>query len=471
MICPKCKAAFTTFASASEQMECHACKQCYPNVASGIPVLMADPGTYLAKLFLNYERYLREQDAELKRLASQTRAGKGRADTLLRMQTAIRHNSAYIRTIQRSLLPHLSVSSVTDVMGTTEVLPHIATWDYLRRDWCWYPEGELEVRTIEAFVLNAMSDYAIAPQSAVVIGAGAGRIAWDLSERLEFVYAIDASFTMAYQFHDLFESNISFFEINCENIYDVADAVRPLEATLAPDEGSEYRAKHRRARLAYFVADGLNVPVADHSVSAVVSVYFTDLVPIARYMDEVQRLLAPGGLFIHFGPLEYRLPDVNDALSAQEIREVFKGHSFAIVLDERIRTSQLASALSMQSKVYDAWAFVAVNENSPARASSLEVTWDSVVSIIDEVVYETRGVLSRDGESVLETKLVLPNGEKYEGAISALDVLRTIDGSRTIGEIAETLARRYEIPQESRQNVLEFMKTLVSSRTLRLAER
>src|SRR6266404_2009294 len=91
-ICLRCRTRFCDFACNSEQLICSACNQRYPIIGNVIPILVADPLPYLAKLYLTYEGYLRQQDKELAQMQQEANRGKGRSDVLAQMQTAIEHN-------------------------------------------------------------------------------------------------------------------------------------------------------------------------------------------------------------------------------------------------------------------------------------------------------------------------------------------------------------------------------------------
>jgi hypothetical protein len=98
------------------------------------------------------------------------------------------------------------------------------------------------------------------------------------------------------------------------------------------------------------------------------------------------------------------------------------------------------------------------------------VTWTSVLSIVNEVSYQATGVFSRDGECVIEANLLLPSGETYEGAISVLDILRAIDGVRTNAEVCEVVSQKYNMPDKSRERMLEILDILCRNKILRVRD-
>ena len=101
------------------------------------------------------------------------------------------------------------------------------------------------------------------------------------------------------------------------------------------------------------------------SVSAVVSIYFTDVLPLSVLLKEVKRLLVPGGVFVHFGPLDYHFDDVDERWSVEEVREVFRREGFAIKT-ERWLEDAMRSDAKMAGNYWNAWCFSAVYEGAAA---------------------------------------------------------------------------------------------------------
>jgi hypothetical protein len=189
------------------------------------------------------------------------------------------------------------------------------------------------------------------------------------------------------------------------------------------------------------------------------------------YIQEIKRLLKPGGMFFHFGPLEYDLPNVEDHLSADEIKSIFRSNNFSICEDEQVLTAHLPSRLSMSARTYNNWIFAAISQNEAVENSVKEITLNSILTMTDSVHYEIQGLISSEEEQLIETNLILLSGEKYGGARSVLDILRAINGSRRNYEVIEILARDYEIPdQASKDAILDVMANLVQKKVLTVVE-
>jgi SAM-dependent methyltransferase/uncharacterized protein YbaR (Trm112 family) len=469
MICPACKGELDGLLGASEEITCTHCGNLYPLIVNRIPILLEDPQRYLATLYLQYEQYLRLEQLEVHKIDLASKVVG--ASRLTNIKTAMQENAVYVGSIQDALVKHLSAKALASLIVERKFIPYTTSWAYLQRDWCWLPEGEQELNTIKNSLFKAMNKWSPSLDSVLVVGAGAGRIAWELCEICKHVYATDNALTMVYQFYDLLEHDIPFSEINRNNIFDSDDAVRSLRASLHSPYEDARKSVHRQNKLSYFVGDALNTPLQDHSVSAIVSVYFTDLVPMKAYVQEIKRLLKHSGMFFHFGPLEYDLPNVSDHLSASDIKAIFAANNFAICEDEQIVTAHLPSELSMSARTYNNWMFVAINQNKTTHESEHEITLNSILSVVNDIHYEIQGSISAHTENLIETNLLLPSGEKYVGAKSVLDILRTIDGSRRNYEVIEILSREYEIgDEETKNSILEVMTTLSRKKVLSVVE-
>lgn len=456
-ICLECKSPLENFVWPCDRVTCSNCKQIYPLVGDKIPVLIKSPYEYLAKMYIHYENYLKQQDGEIRKIAAAASSNLLRMPILSAFQEAIRRNTACVKSLQEEILPHLSIKALAAAAGAEphadEGGSYLTTLSYLQRDWGWSPEGESELATLEGLLFAQLKELTTEADSILVLGAGAGRVAWDLRQLYGQVYATDMSLTMAYQFYQLLSGDLEFFELSANNLRRSTDAVRRHVASLRP-RGSGEGAPGSCDNLSYFIGDAQNIPLPNHSLSAIISIYFTDLVPLRNLLPEVKRTLKAGGLFVHIGPLEYHFIDLNDSLAADEIKSVFTRNGFTIVYEAEIPAAHLRSSASMAARLFDNWFFVAYYDTSSSAPPPSVITLDSVLKLAGPLRFERLGVLSSEGEEVIETNLVLPSGEKYEGASSVLDILRIINGQRSNREVIEILAEDYEIPDESAYEVI-----------------
>lgn len=124
-----------------------------------------------------------------------------------------------------------------------------------------------------------------------------------------------------------------------------------LEHTLSLDPPTDRRTSEvlDAGEFSFFVGDALDVPLADESVSAIVCVYFIDMVPVRPLLREARRLLKPGGPFINSGPLRYASKEVNDMLSGQERLSLLRSSGFEIFADTTVTNTQFACPANITS--------------------------------------------------------------------------------------------------------------------------
>src|SRR5262249_12927063 len=144
------------------------------------------------------------------------------------------------------------------------------------------------------------------------------------AEVFEKVYAIDLSLTMAYQFYSVLADDVVTYAVHTINRQTRNDMARRVVSELPKTKATSAKLDGLRERLLFFVGDALHTPFPLQSVSAIVSVFFTDVVPLNPLLDEITRLLAPCGVFVHFGPLLYHSRERACHLAVDEVRDVFR---------------------------------------------------------------------------------------------------------------------------------------------------
>ena len=196
------------------------------------------------------------------------------------------------------------------------------SFDYLRQDWGGTPEGEAAIARHVDTVAAQLARGGGERQLGVVLGAGLGRFACEIARHFDEVIALDQSVLMASAYARMHREEITFYEVNERNTPHRADTARRHVASLAHCSPTNIR---------YCIADGLDVPVADHQVDVIMSVFFTDLVPLTALLAEARRLLKPGGLFIHLGPLGWYFQNIAEWWSVEEAREIIGEDGFEIL--------------------------------------------------------------------------------------------------------------------------------------------
>jgi SAM-dependent methyltransferase len=117
---------------------------------------------------------------------------------------------------------------------------------------------------------------------------------------------------------------LSVCDLTTRNASDAASQAHFFEARARPTGA------RRVPPVRYAVADATALPFADRSWPLVVSAYFTDVLPLSRLLPELWRVLAPGGRFVHVGPLGYHFDDLAEHLPADELVDAFRFAGFEV---------------------------------------------------------------------------------------------------------------------------------------------
>ncbi len=209
----------------------------------------------------------------------------------------------------------------------------------------------------EAVIARALAARLPTPGGlAVVLGAGLGTHARMIAPTFDSVVAVELSPAMTLAAVAAEAAPITLAEINERNAWKVDDVVHEFAATLPPLPPNVTRC----------VADALQLPLADGAAAAVVSVFFTDVVSLASLVAEARRVLQPGGVFVHIGPLGWHFYRPGEMWSAEEARAIFAAGGLPIIDEGTVTTRLLASPRRMSNVTLDAWVFTARRHDAPA---------------------------------------------------------------------------------------------------------
>ena len=449
--CLKCKSHQYIF---SDWVTCSGCGFQYP-VVEGIPILINQSSLYIAESFYLYYGHIRSVDNQVIDLESNFLRYPERNTLRDRLIEAMRANQRHIGKITDLLKSHLAPADLLDV----QINPHndvsrsLKDFDYLRRDWSGNPESELQIEAIVSSLAPAIMDLGSQNQSCLVLGAGTGRIGNEVSPYFGRTYATDLSFSMAYHFNEVVKNNISFYEINTANVISTKDYVRKIESTYLPPAREIQQSSQAPY---YFVSDVQQLPMQSGSMSCVLSVYFTDVIALRLWIGEIRRVLKKGGIFVHFGPLGYPFKNIAEKLSAQDVRRVFEESNFTVLQDFQVETPHLASSLSMARTVYDNWVFVARNDNG--NLVTLGTT--SIPFLKGSISYELLGSLPQTERQTVKVKLFTADMQTITGSTFLIDILKNIDGRRTISEIFHATLADYDVQEYSESGLITLFETL-----------
>src|SRR5262249_21241769 len=222
---------------------------------------------------------------------------------------------------------------------------------YLWSDWAGTPAGEHQIATIQRLVSASIRSYCEHGGRAVYLGAGLGRHAFEGAKHFSSVVATELSFATGGLFMTVRAGPADFCMVRWgalseRELVEVHRAVFPTE-----DYGTN---------VDYVIADARALPIPDASMEAVVSIFFTDIVPLSKLLPEVRRVLRPGGRFISVGPLAYQFTDKAEWLTQEEIRFVFESiHEMAFESGDTVVEVPYMDCPGSRRTIYRVWSFVA----------------------------------------------------------------------------------------------------------------
>lgn len=311
LACPACKNSLAD--TTESHLHCHKCRVDYPAIQQSIPVLVHKPYEHLTG-----ERLLLAQDAERHAATAEHYLKTAQSDsirkaTLTQLGDGLQQNSHFLNQL-RDLLPPADLPITEHGVSLGADL-----FAALRKDWSGLPETEAEVRTANDAILSLLEQ--TKPQSTLVLGAGLGRTLCEIDERFGNAVGIDLSATMATAYFLVNQADdVRACQLHQGNFLRAADECEVINVnrTLA---GGEPR---------YIVGDAAALPFLADSFDVVVSHYFTDMVPLSLWLPEVQRVLKPNGHLIHFGPLGYVFPAIQEHYAVDQLAPAFRQHHFEL---------------------------------------------------------------------------------------------------------------------------------------------
>lgn len=408
-ICVHCKSRIDGPRGATgTKLSCGKCGRSFPLVGRETAVFSRDPERQISDTYLKVEHEIRAIQNKSKLLATRVSRGSKRAAACKVIIEGLRHNVEVARAIQAAILPRLSTEQqanlklrlagafaapqrtfpeqalgflkkraeslgelVESKIGGKPVDPRrssdattigymLRMYKYMRNDWGGSPLCEARIAAIEEAIFPLLREHAADKGSALMLGAGMARFAWDLLPIFKHVIAAEASVPAAV-LHDMLQrGEVITCEPEEQSAYTIADQGRQTVSSITrtyPWAGKEPPPGH--GDLVYCVADASAMPLADRSISAILSIYFTDVLPLSLLLPEVKRLLKPGGVFLHFGPLAYHFDDFEEMYSIEEVRSIFASHGFEIRSDRFVGDCKRTEA-TMFGPFFNAWCFCAV---------------------------------------------------------------------------------------------------------------
>lgn len=349
---------------------------------------------------------------------------------------AIAGQLADVRSILEPALPEAPRREARTPRGTeapSEVAPGtLHHLPYLYRDWGWPSdakgENEQALSTVEEMLGDA------GPGRTLIMGAGACRLAYDIHHRYPnaeiMVMDLDpVLFAAAYAVTH--GESLAIREANLE-MGDLSQATR--EWSLVAPQGPV-----DDARFHFLMADAVDPPLDPGVFDTVLTPWFIDQGPedVRDLISTLHRLLKPGGRWVNLGPLKYDLDTpVSRRYAREELFDLAERAGFRVGPWKSATVPYLVSRLNGRGKVEWLLAFSATRLEAPAKGSRPDdgpPPW---------LVFRHLPIPTFEGQALF-----------WSEASMIRMVVSSIDGRRTLDDIARRVAERADQPDISMSQV------------------
>lgn len=409
LACPHCSTAPLTVESTpeDESLRCAACGACYPRVG-GVACLVDEPADRVQLWRENLGAFHLRANESIEALERERRTPGLLPTTRARLTEQIR--------ITRRILDEvddLLVGAIGAPRSPTSDVPGFESRESLRslhRDWAW-PESDENARAL-ACIEKVIS----APLGrTLILGAGACRLAYDLARRdpaALFVAVDDDPLVLLTAARVLRGDTVSLTDARA----------LPTELTRLSTVRA-LRVPHGPAtRVVPLLGNGLSPPFQSGAFDTVLTPWFIDVVPpdLRDLVGTLRRLLAPGGRWLHFGPLLY--PPERPAArqySREEVLDLARRSGFALEAEVSEMLPFSVSPLEERARIEPCLAFSARAGDVPADPPGELPSW---------LVLPHLPVPDFDGRALF-----------FDDSPGLRQVIRLIDGERGIDAIASAL--------------------------------
>lgn len=405
----------------------------YPRI-DGIPWLFAEPKAALGEWRNRLQFALQSLSYESQRIEKELAEREVMAKTRDRLER-LRSANDDQRNLLRTLLNPLGVESLSanyeSHLALRTRLPSDqglnTYYSNIHRDWVW---GDEENAASLAEVRAALEESGGEDVGdTIVLGSGAGRLAYDLHQSL------GAAHTFAVDFNPLLaligqrvttggSVDLYEFPIAPRSATDLA-----LKQTLSAPEPA-------REGLTFVLADVLRPPFAKACVDLVVTPWLIDIVSedTEVFAQRMNQLLKPGGRWLNFGSLTYSHADRSRRYGAEEILDIVKDSGFETTSVRDTTIPYMCSPHSRHGRRETVFTFAATkreNIKSPKRHAALP---DWIVLGKDPVP------LSQSFSAQAASTRI------YAYVMSLIDGKRSIDDMATIFEQQKLMTKQEAAP-------------------------
>lgn len=435
LACPRCDKALDAIDTGHR---CTGCKVDFPALA-GIPWLFSEPNYARAQWRQRLDFLLRRFEHEAQQI-DHTLTDRGDLLPLTHQRlesrkAALADQSERLRALLAPLDLETSSTGYEPYLALRTQLPPdqglTTYYPNLHRDWCWGDEENDAALGLLASGLEGLD----AKSKVLVLGSGAGRLAYDIHR------AHEPAITVALDFNPLLQlvlqrvvngETVELYEFPlAPRAIDDHAILRELEAPAAARPG-----------LHAVLGDALRAPFRSGSFDVVVTPWLVDILPedFATLCPRINRLLAKNGRWLNLGSLLFGHAGFDRQYSPQECAALIEAAGFAAPETEEATIPYMSSPASRHGRQETVLAWRAVKNRKIKQPDRFETLPDWLVKGTDPV-------------PVLEAFRVQAATTRIHAGLMTL-----IDGKRSLKDMAKILInQRVMTPADAEPAIRNFL--------------
>jgi len=436
LACPRCDKA--PLEQGGGQLRCKACKVDFPSI-NGIPWMFAEPQATLGEWRGRLTFALQQIGHEMAGLDQELKKDDLQSLTRRRVE---RYRKA-VEDHRRRLVKLLKPIDMQAYLGGYESYLALRTrlpadqglntyYANIHRDWSWGDEeNSASLKQIQA-VIHDHADLG----KVLVLGAGAGRLAYDIHRNLSCTTTIAMDFNplllLVAQAVTVGEKlKLYEFPIAPKALEDDA-VLRPLTAPEPADD-----------RFHLVLGDALRAPFRDQGFDTVVTPWLIDIISedLPAFAARINNLLKENGRWINFGSLAFASPQRSRRYSPEETKAIVAESGFSDPYVSQKTIPYMCSPASRHGRQEKVLSFSAYKEREVDKPGRHKALPDWLVAGKEPVPLSTS----------FKTQAMTTQVYSF--------MMSLIDGKRSIKDMASVLAKQRLMSKEEAEPAIRSFLT------------
>ena len=375
LACPRCDKA--PLEQKDSELHCKACKVDFPAL-EGIPWMFAEPQATLGEWRGRLQFALQQLSHEVAGLEKELK----NKDLHSLSRRRVERYKKSVENHRRALAKLLRPLEVQALQGSYESYLALRTrlpvdqglntyYANIHRDWAW---GDDENSASLKQIQSVLHDHAELG-NILVLGAGAGRLAYDIHMNL------DCSSTVAMDFNPLLllvaqavtrGNKLKLYEFPIAPLALEDDAIlRTLTAPEAVDD-----------RFHLVLGDALRAPFPDRSFDTVITPWLIDIISedLSVLAARINNLLADNGRWVNFGSLAFASPERARRYSPEETKAIVAENGFSDPYVSQKTIPYMCSPASRHGRQEKVFSFSAYKERDVKKPERYKALPDWIVT-------------------------------------------------------------------------------------------